>query len=473
MVFSSTVFTFIFLPSVLVIYYISKEKYRNNILLIASLMFYAYGEPKFIFLMLASIMANWGLALLIDKYKQDIQRRKMLLFVSVGINLLLLFTFKYLDFSITILNMMLGSSLHITGIRLPIGISFFTFQAISYIIDVYRGDGKAQKDLFKVGLYISLFPQLIAGPIVRYRTISDQIEKRETTVKAFSIGIRRFICGFCKKVILANNLALIAEKVFNGQPYSQLSVLYLWIGAISFSLQIYYDFSGYSDMAIGLGRMFGFEFEENFNYPYIAQSVTDFWRRWHISLGQWFRDYLYIPLGGSRTGAGRHIFNLFIVWAFTGLWHGANFTFIAWGLIYFIVLIVEKFLVKPERFKSAALKIIWRAVTLTVVMFAWVLFNSVGLKEGIEYWLAMIGAYHNPICNMENICVIKESLAYIIMGIIFSVPVIPWIKGKVTIDKGTERWLGIISSFIYMLGFVWAVSFLILGSHNPFIYFNF
>ena len=474
MVFSSTVFTFIFLPIVLLIYYVSKEQYRNNILLVASLLFYAYGESKFVFLMILSIILNWGMALLIDKHKGNIGICRLGLTIAVFINMIILFLFKYFDFTVTVFNMIFGSSLGILGIDLPIGISFFTFQAMSYVIDIYRGEAKVQKNLLKVGLYISLFPQLIAGPIVRYKTVAEQIDCRKTTIEMFSEGINRFLCGFCKKVILANNLAVVSEEIFSSQSYESLPVGYAWIGAICFSLQIFYDFSGYSDMAIGLGKMFGFQFQENFNYPYISKSITEFWRRWHMSLGQWFRDYLYIPLGGSRVGVLRHIFNMFVVWSFTGLWHGANFTFIAWGLIYFVGLVFEKYVIKPEKRKNIVGKTLWQIITLVVVIFAWVLFNSSGLKEGIQYWLAMVGVYYkNPVWGNQHYFIVKEKLIYILAGLLFTMPIVPNVYQKMEKNVGTKKVLEIGAFLIYMIGFLWAVSFLILGSHNPFIYFNF
>lgn len=330
MVFSSTIFTFLFLPSVLGLYFIARDNYKNYILLGASLLFYSYGEPRFVLIMVASIIVNYLFARGIDFYQGPSQRR-ILLAMAVMCNIGILYVFKYLDFSITILNGLLRTDLKVLGIRLPIGISFFTFQALSYVIDVYRRKVTVQKNPFYLALYISFFPQLVAGPIVRYITIAEQIEHRKTTFYDFGEGARRFMLGFCKKILLANNLAAAAARTFSITDLAASNPGYLWLGSICYSLQIYYDFSGYSDMAIGIGKMFGFHFEENFNYPYISKSVTEFWRRWHISLGQWFRDYIYFPLGGSRVNPGRHIFNLFVVWMLTGLWHGANYTFVAWG----------------------------------------------------------------------------------------------------------------------------------------------
>ena len=348
MVFSSAIFLFAFLPIVLLLYCLAGQRLKNGILLAASLLFYAYGEPKFVFVMLASIVLNYAFAMLIELpgYGSKRWRRDWLL-AALACNLGILFVFKYLNF----FGHMVGKALHIDlqlpSIALPIGISFFTFQALSYVVDVYRGTTRVQRNPFSLALYISFFPQLIAGPIVRYSTIAEQIDDRKVTPEKLSQGVQRFIAGFCKKVLLANNVALVAEAAFD--VHGEKSVALLWVGSLAYTLQIFFDFCGYSDMAIGLGKMFGFEFEENFNYPYMAKSVTDFWHRWHISLSQWFRDYVYFPLGGSRVTPARHIFNLFVVWFLTGLWHGANYTFLAWGMMYFVMQLVEKFLVKPQR----------------------------------------------------------------------------------------------------------------------------
>ena len=369
MVFSSLLFAFFFLPAVMLIYYLAKDKYRNYILLVASLVFYAYGEPRFVLVMIASIFMNYGFAIVIDRLKDSQVKPKFLLILNVVLNLGILFVFKYLDFAISVTNQVVGTDFHIKNIALPIGISFFTFQALSYVIDVYKKHVEVQKNPLFLALYISFFPQLIAGPIVRYKTIEQQITKRECTIDKFAEGGRRFLLGFCKKVILSNNLSVVAAKVWAlVGTTTNVNPVFLWIGSICYSLQIFYDFSGYSDMAIGLGKIFGFEFEENFDYPYISKSVTEFWRRWHISLGQWFRDYVYIPLGGSRVSIIRSILNLLIVWLLTGLWHGASWSFVAWGLGYFGMLVVEKFVIKPEK-RSLVFGVIWRIVTLVCVNF--------------------------------------------------------------------------------------------------------
>lgn len=475
MVFSSTLFTFGFLPIVILVYYLAKERYRNYILLAASLFFYSCGEPQFIVIMLISIAVNYLLALGIDHF-EHVTTRRLLLVAAIIENLGILYVFKYLDFSINIINRMFYAKIALPGITLPIGISFFTFQTMSYVIDVYRKKVDVQKNIFYVALYISFFPQLIAGPIVRYATIAEQIEKRTTSLEKFGEGARRFMLGFCKKVILANNLALVAEIPFSSasEEIVTYSAAMLWLGSISYTLQIFYDFSGYSDMAIGLGKMFGFTFEENFNYPYISKSVTEFWRRWHISLGQWFRDYVYIPLGGSRVGTCRHIFNLLVVWLLTGLWHGANDTFVAWGLGYFILLVIEKYLIKPESRKWKPVQILWQIVTLVCVNFGWVIFNASGIKFGINYCLGMIGFFGNGFAiDAEVLRLCREYGFYIVAGILFSTPLMKWLGQKFDRVMWIKSAKTIVLPLGYMIIFLWAVSFLILGAHNPFIYFNF
>ena len=341
MLFSSLVFLIVFLPIVLFGYYVLFRKWRpaqNIFLLLASLVFYAWGEPKFVFVMIASILFNWLMGLLADRHRARKKLAGLWIVLDVAGNLGLLFVFKYLMFALNNVNTLFGTALPVPQIALPIGISFFTFQAMSYVIDVYRGDGQVQKNPLYVGLYISLFPQLIAGPIVRYQTVADEIQNRKETWADFADGVQRFLIGFLKKVLLANTMAIIADGVFDSQK--PVCAAASALGLIAYTLQIYYDFGGYSDMGIGLGRMFGFHFLENFDYPYISTSITEFWRRWHISLGTWFRDYVYIPLGGSRVKKPRLVLNLFVVWMLTGIWHGANWTFVAWGFLYFVLLTV-------------------------------------------------------------------------------------------------------------------------------------
>ena len=395
MVFSSLLFSFFFLPLVIILYFLAKDKYRNYILLIASLFFYSYGEPRFVFVMGVSIVLNYLLALAIVIKKDKGKYRwvaKSILVVDIVFNIGILFVFKYLDFSILAANRFFNTNIQMKNIALPIGISFFTFQALSYVVDVYRGSVNVQKNPLFLALYISFFPQLIAGPIVRYSCIERQIVDRCCTLEGFAVGVKRFLVGFSKKVILSNNLSVVVMEIFN-MDVSTTNPLVLWIGSVCYSLQIFYDFSGYSDMAIGLGKIFGFNFEENFNYPYISKSVTEFWRRWHISLGQWFRDYVYIPLGGSKVSILRHLLNMFIVWLLTGIWHGANYTFIVWGLGWFILLVIEKYIVKPDKRKNLLTRIIWQIFTLLSVNFGWVIFNSNSIRQGIHYCQAMMGRY--------------------------------------------------------------------------------
>lgn len=468
MVFSSAVFLFIFLPLVLVVYYLSKKEYRNYILLAASIIFYGYGEPKFVYVMLASVLINYLMAIAIEGVKKG---SKALLVLDVILNLGLLFIFKYLGFTSSIINKLSGGSFKLIEIALPIGISFFTFQALSYVIDVYRGDVKAQRNIFKLGLFISLFPQLIAGPIVRYNTVVNQIDDRKESLDKLGEGTKRFILGLMKKVILANNLALVAEQYFDVN-YAEVSVLGCWIGAICFGLQIFFDFSGYSDMAIGLGKMFGFEFEENFNYPYVASSITDFWRRWHISLSRWFRDYVYIPLGGSRVRVGRHIFNLFVVWTLTGLWHGANYTFILWGFLYFVALVIEKYIIKPDDRKSLIFKTVYRALTVLYVFVLWIIFNSPDIVSASHMCLELFGRYNGTLYDKALLFQLRQYGTIIIAGILFATPCAKFISAKLKTICGDvfDKW---IMPFVYLAGFLWCVSFLVLGAHNPFIYFNF
>lgn len=371
MLFSSSVFLFLFLPVVLLVYYLPLRRWRqgqNVFLLLASLGFYAWGEPWFVLVMLGSILANYGFGLWVDACKRAGRTCAPPLVTALAVNLGILFVFKYLTFTLGILNR-LGAAFAIPGIELPIGISFFTFQALSYVLDVHRDRGEVQRSPLKVGLYISFFPQLIAGPIVKYETVAQQIDHRKETWADFSAGCSRFIVGLGKKVLLSNQLAVVADRAFG--LGDGLSASFAWLGALCYTLQIYYDFSGYSDMAIGLGKMFGFHFLENFNYPYISRSITEFWRRWHISLSTWFRDYVYFPLGGSRVDSrAKHIRNLFVVWLLTGIWHGANWTLLAWGLFYFVLLVLEKY---GHLGRGWPVWAKW-LFTFLMVNFAWVLF---------------------------------------------------------------------------------------------------
>ena len=472
MLFSSVTFIYLFLPIVLIVYYGLLRKHRslqNAFLLFASLLFYAWGEPKFVAVMILSIIVNWGLGLAVNKFKAEKEKTaKFIIFLTVLFNLSVLFVFKYLNFTVANINALFKTGISIREIALPIGISFFTFQAMSYVIDVYRGKGAAQKNIICVGLYISFFPQLIAGPIVRYETVANEILNRRETKEDFFKGFSRFVLGFAKKVLLANSFAIIADRVFDGlSAGASQSVLGAWLGAICYTMQIYYDFGGYSDMAIGLGRMFGFHFLENFDHPYASTSITEFWRRWHISLGTWFRDYVYIPLGGSRVKKSRLIFNLFVVWLLTGVWHGANWTFIAWGLMYFVLLTVEKLTGFYKTESKRAKPFLWVYSMLFVVL-GWVLFRSNSINDAGAYISAMFGRA-DAFCDAAFLENLKQISLYLIFGIILSFPVVNSLKKKVKQNAFTEA----IYIFALVSLFVLSVASIVSGSYNPFIYFNF
>ena len=461
MVFSSGIFLFLFLPIVLLIYYnplIRSRSFRNIFLFLASIIFYAWGEPVYVLLMLSSIVVNWlfGRCIMAGKNSTVIAA------LAVVYNLAFLFVFKYLDFAITNCNNLLNLSIPLFGIELPIGISFYTFQAMSYVIDVKRKPELAQRSLLNVGLYIACFPQLIAGPIVRYETVAQQIRERTESWNDVTVGLRRFLWGLAKKVILANNLAKFADLAFDG---TELSTALAWLGAAAYMLQIYFDFSGYSDMAIGLGRMFGFRFDENFNYPYAASGITDFWRRWHISLSTWFRDYVYIPLGGNRVRPARHILNLFLVWLLTGIWHGANWTFILWGLIYFLLLMLEKY--TPLK---RVPKLFGHLYTLLAVCLCWVLFRAASLSSALEYLKAMFGAAPLGIWDGNASIVLTNGFVYFLLGAILSFPIVPFFAIKTFVQKPVVQYL---LAFFQLLVFLLTIGFILSSSYDPFIYFNF
>lgn len=465
MVFSSIMFLFLFLPCVVFMYYLligKNRKRQNYFLFAASILFYAAGEPVFVLVMLLSIAANWQFALLIDKNRRG---GLTALWVAIAFNLGLIFVFKYLSFSVDNLNLLFGTSLYAPQILLPIGISFFTFQSISYVVDVYRGKGQAQRNLFYVGLYIAFFPQLIAGPIVRYETVADQIANRKESFDEFSEGVCRFIIGLSKKVLIANQLATISYITFQ-RGGGELPIVFAWLGAIAFTFQIYFDFSGYSDMAIGLGKMFGFRFLENFNYPYAAKSVSEFWRRWHMSLGQWFKDYVYFPMGGSRVGRFRLIGNLFVVWLLTGVWHGANWTFISWGLLYFVFIVLEKI---TGFEKSAIPDWLKRAYTMLLVTLGWVIFNSESIGDASSYIKSMFGLNGNAWIDDLTLFYVQEYQWFFLAALMFSAPVSKLISEKLKTDKKIAWGYPIGMLVVFTI----SVSYIVKGSYNPFIYFNF
>ena len=462
MLFSTNIFLFAFLPVCLAIYYglLRKRWARNRLLLLASIFFYAWGSVPHVFLMLGSIIINWAFALIIDNGGNE-RKRRTILTMAILTNVTVLFVFKYLSFTIVNLNAFFYCDWSVPQIALPIGISFFTFQAMSYVIDVYRGHDKALTSIYDVGLYISLFPQLVAGPIVRFEDFREQIQHRKESFDSICDGIYRFGYGLGKKVLIADNLAIVAEMAFQQH---EPAILMAWLGAITFTLQIYFDFSGYSDMAIGLGKMFGFQFKENFNYPYISTSVSEFWRRWHISMGSWFRDYIYFPLGGSKVAKGRMFFNLFVVWAVTGLWHGANWTFIAWGMLQFIAIGIEK-LVGLKTMNGVVRKSVGLVYTMLFVIIGWVFFNSATIAEGAHFVYAMFTNY--DIGDILALTLIRENAVVLVLGIILSTPVYTFFRNKLSTRY---QWIeGAMVSSIYVLSFIYVVK----GSYSPFIYFNF
>ncbi len=470
MLFSSSLFIFFFLPAVIFCYYVLFRKNRvlqNIFLLIASLIFYAWGEPKFVFIMIMTIMVSWFFGLMVDKFRGQKKAVRIILILDTCYNLGILFIFKYLMFSLHNINSIFGLSIDVPSIALPIGISFFTFHAFSYVLDIHRGVAKVQKNPMYVGLYISLFPQLVAGPIVRYETIADEIKYRKETLDDFTSGVTRFMTGYMKKVLLANTMAIIANNAFDSK--GTISVGLAWLGVLAYAFQIYFDFSGYSDMALGMGKMFGFHFLENFNFPYISKSISEFWRRWHISLGTWFRIYVYFPLGGSRVKSKRRlVFNLFAVWFLTGIWHGANWTFILWGLMYFVLITIEKLTDFEKKFKKSGwAKYIY---TMMFVLFGWVLFRAKDLTAAVEYFKAMFGLAGNALIDDAFIFNLSQNIVFLVCAAVFSLPAAKFIREKIG-----DRFK--ITDIVYVTGmialFIVAVSYTVKGSYNPFIYFNF
>ncbi|WP_320056667.1 MBOAT family O-acyltransferase [Anaerostipes caccae] len=420
--------------------------------------------------MMAIIIINYLAAMQIGKAKNK-SLQKVYLYSAIALNVGNLCFFKYLNFAVSNIDLIFGNILPKTNISLPIGISFFTFQAMSYIIDVYRGEVLPQRNPFFLGLYISLFPQLIAGPIVRYQTIEKQITFREIYLDKFVQGIKRFLLGLSKKVMLANNLAIVSDMAFS--QGKDLSVCFAWYGAAAYALQIYFDFSGYSDMAIGLGKLFGFEFLENFNYPYLSKSIGEFWRRWHISLGSWFRDYVYIPLGGSKVGRVKLIRNLFIVWFLTGVWHGANWTFILWGLAYFVILTFEKLTQIPKRLESKLSKRLYSCFTLVFIMIAFVLFRSNGINEFIIYIKAMLCMNGNVFLDNTFLRFFGEYKLFLVFAVFSAFAGVKMIKTYMTSRIVNKQAIEVIIFVIYVPLFLINISYIIIGSYNPFIYFNF
>ena len=464
MVFSSLLFMFVYLPVVLAVYYFVPRRWRNTWLFIVNLIFYGWGEPVYILLMLFSICLNYAAGILIERLRNENQKAKRILRWTIIVNICILAFFKYYDLFAETLSRIPGIHIQALGIALPIGISFYTFQTMSYPIDVYRGDTEVQRRFITFGTFVALFPQLIAGPIVRYKDIAAQLESRVYSTEKFASGVRRFTVGLGKKVLLANNIGMIWD-VYASKGSGELTVVGAWIGIIAFSMQIYFDFSGYSDMAIGLGRMLGFEFLENFNYPYISKSVTEFWRRWHISLGSWFRDYVYIPLGGNRCSKYRQLFNLLIVWALTGFWHGANWTFLCWGIYYWVFLILEKTFLLNHLKKIPILATVY---ALLVAICGWVLFDLPTLGSAFRYYGAMFGFAGAGFCAAEDLYYLKSNTVLLIAGVIACLPL-----GKTIYWKFSENARTWLSPALILAVLVLATAYLVDASYNPFLYFRF
>lgn len=468
MLFSSIVFLFSFLPAVMILYYLLPVRFRNVILLLASLVFYAWGEPVYLFLMLLSILFNYFSGLDIARNLQDKRAAKRSLVFNLIINLAVLGFFKYEGFVLDTLNGILPVHISYHALPLPIGISFYTFQILSYIIDVYRGNVKVQTNLPNFALYVTMFPQLIAGPIVQYADVDEQLVSREVSRTKFGEGSMYFIRGLAKKVLLANTSGMIFTEV-SGLAKGNIAVMTAWLGAFAYMFQIYFDFSGYSDMAIGLGKMLGFEFNMNFNYPYVSKSITEFWRRWHISLSSWFRDYVYIPLGGNRVSKIKHIRNLLIVWFLTGLWHGAAWNFVAWGLYYGVILIIEKYLLSPvlDRLPD----VVRHIYSIVLVVIGWVLFFSSSFGQAADYIRVMFGAGAHGFADRESMYLLTSNLILWLILIFGSTPLVHF---RYEHMLRTKKWnTTIINSVVYAALFIVCIAYLVTETYNPFLYFRF
>ena len=463
MLFTSISFLYYFLPTIIILYFITPKKYRNYILLIFSIIFYMYGEPKYVILMLVEILVAYFGALLIDKYKS-----KEIFLITIIIHIGLLCVFKYTDLFIGTINSIFKTNISFLNIALPIGISFYTFQILSYVIDVYRGKVKVQKNILKLATYVSLFPQLIAGPIVRYETICDELDNRDETIEKFSLGVRRFIIGLAKKVLIANMLGELCTKF---SLVDERSVLFYWIFAINYMLQVYFDFSAYSDMAIGLGKMFGFTFLENFNYPFISKSITEFWRRWHISLSSWFKDYVYIPLGGSRKGTLKLVRNILIVWFLTGIWHGAAYNFILWGLFIGVFLVIEKLWL--SKYISKLPKFLRNIYVLFIIMISFIMFNAGSINEAFFNIKGLFGLNKEVFINNYTIYYLKSYLVVLIIAIFGATPLFKNIIEKLKKSKCLNKIINILEPIFLVILLLLVTAYLIDSSYNPFLYFRF
>ena len=467
MLFSSIPFLYYFLPLVLAVYFLVPRGAKNAVLFASSLLFYAWGEPRFCVFMLLSILQGYVFGRLIEKHAQNKKRSKLFLTASVALSLALLAYCKYADFFLSSVNAVTGLSFKLLHVTLPIGISFYTFQILSYVVDVYRGEVPAQKSFLKLGTYIAMFPQLIAGPIVRYADIAPQLDSRQTTLEDVSSGACRFVIGLSKKVLLAN---VLYELITAFQQSRDLSVLYFWLYAVSFALQLYFDFSGYSDMAIGLGRIFGFRFQENFNYPYISGSITEFWRRWHISLGSWFRDYVYIPLGGNRVSKAKWLRNILVVWMLTGLWHGASWNFVLWGLGFAVLLVAEKLVYGRLLQRTHVLKHVY---TLLLVTLSFVLFNADSVSEAVLQLGAMFGAGGLPLVSTEGVYYLKSYAGTFLFAAIGATPLVSNAISRFGKTRFGAQALTVLQPLVMLALLAACTAFLVDGSFNPFLYFRF
>lgn len=466
---TSTTFLFLFLPLLFPIYYLAPKPLKNTILLGASLLFYIWGNPADLIILLLSILLNYIFANIIDLKKEKKTVSKLLLVITVIFNLFILALYKYAGFILDNINSLFNLSIDPPNLSLPLGISFFTFQGISYVIDVYRNHAKSQKNLVTFALYIAMFPKISQGPIVRYHTIAEQLEERKESLAKLVEGIQRFITGLAKKLFIANNCGVVADHVFS-TPASDLSIGLAWIGIIAYTLQIYFDFSGYTDMAIGLGKMFGFDLPENFNFPYISKSVSEFWRRWHMSLSSWFRDYLYIPLGGNRGTALQTYRNIFIVWMSTGVWHGAAWTFVAWGIYYGIIIMLEKaFILKLLKKFPVIFQHIY---TLLLIVFGWVLFRAESITYAFNYLKSMVGLNNNTFWETEASFYLIEYRIILLLGIVFSMPVVSFVKKKI-LSVSTRLYSfveDVVVPVVYLLLFLLTIAGMVSSTFNPFIY---
>ena len=462
MLFSSIPFAFYFLPAVLALYFVVPFRFKNAVLLAFSLFFYGWGEPVYLLLMMGSIVAGWVFGLLIGKYRGT-PKARLFLTLSLVTSLGLLGWFKYADFAVENLNA-LGLQLTLPGIALPIGISFYTFQILSYTIDVYRGSVESQKNIVDFGAYVSMFPQLIAGPIVRYSDVARQLKNRTHSVEKASLGVRRFVIGLAKKVLIANQLGQLVELY---RSTTQPSVLFVWMYAAAFALQIYFDFSGYSDMAIGLGHIFGFDLLENFNYPFISRSISEFWRRWHMSLGGWFRDYVYIPLGGNRVKPLRYVFNVLVVWALTGLWHGAAWNFVLWGLLFAVLLTVEKFLVGKAMAKMPGWLV--RVPVLAILLMSFVLFNASSLSQALSDVGGMFGLGGLPLLTTASLYYLRSYCLLLTVAVVGATPLVSRVAKKLESHTVTA----VLEPVVLCALLLAVTAFLVGGSFNPFLYFRF